>query len=282
MQYCVYSGNYHCLFQQYGIDALIGPIKPLSSSDHQRHYPIQQSLNSVSYTHLDVYKRQDHKLPYEPEAAAARVEAHAYDFVSRTRQRMASQQERMGPAPLIVSPYDAELFGHWWFEGPQWLETVVRRMADEPEIAALTTPSAYLSSNPSLQAATPSASSWGDGGYNAFWLNPGNDWIYPQLHEAARRMSDMARKHAAAKPGSLIFRALQQAGRSLLLAQASDWAFIMKTQTAKEYATRSTRDHLARFFFLEECIISTIDERRLHALEIMDQIFPDIDPAVFR
>lgn len=272
-----YPGDYYYrdFYRDIGFDLDFDYIKPYILDGHTRIL--------TGFKYFRITGKTDHKLPYEPETAAARVAAHANDFVSRTRQRMVVQQDRRGPAPLIVSPYDAELFGHWWFEGPQWLEAVVRCMAVEPEVAALTTPSAYLSSNSSLQAAAPSASSWGDGGYNAFWLNPGNDWIYPQLHEAARRMSDMARKHAAAKPGSLIFRALQQAGRSLLLAQASDWAFIMKTQTAKEYATRSTRDHLARFFFLEECIISsTIDMRRLHALELMDQIFPDIDPAVFR
>lgn len=224
----------------------------------------------------------DSKLPYDAKAAAARVAAHAEDFVQRSRRNVSEQGRRGSPAPLIVSPYDAELFGHWWFEGVQWLEAVVRRMATQPETVALTTPSAYLARHPSLQAATPSASSWGDGGYNAFWLNPDNDWIYPLLHDAAQRMTALGQQHANAAPGSLVHRALQQAGRSLLLAQASDWAFILKTQTAKDYAMRRTRDHLARFNYLEECVrTATIDERRLQALEVMDQIFPDLDPGVF-
>lgn len=271
-----YPGDfyYRDFYRDIGFDLDFDYIKPYILDGHTRIL--------TGFKYFRITGKTDHKLPYEPEKAAERVAAHADDFVSRTRQHIASHAERRGPAPLIVSPYDAELFGHWWFEGPQWLEAVVHRMEENSEIATLTTPSAYLSANHSLQAVTPSASSWGDGGYNAFWLNPGNDWIYPQLHEAARRMSEMARKHATAEPGSLIFRALQQAGRSLLLAQASDWAFIMKTETAKEYAMRSTRDHLARFFYLEECVSGTIDERRLHALELMDHIFPDIDPAVFR
>lgn len=222
------------------------------------------------------------KLPYDPAAAAQRVTVHADDFVARSRRQVAALGERPSPAPLIVSPYDAELFGHWWFEGPQWLEAVIRRMADEPDGVALTTPSAYLARHPSLQSATPSASSWGDGGYNAFWLNPGNDWIYPHLHDAARRMNVLTRRHGDAVPGSLPYRALQQAGRSLLLAQASDWAFIMKSDTAKDYALRRTRDHIARFNYLEQCVLDgAIDERRLQALEVMDQLFPDLEPAVY-
>ena len=155
-------------------------------------------------------------------------------------------------------------------------------MAGQPEAVALTTPSAYLKRHPTLQSATPSASSWGDGGYNAFWLNPGNDSIYPHLHDAARRMNALARQHGDAAPGSPVYRALQQAGRSLLLAQASDWAFIMKSDTAKDYALRRTRDHLARFNYLEQSVRDgSIDERRLQALEVMDQVFPGLQPGVY-
>ncbi len=82
-------------------------------------------------------------------------------------------------------------------------------------------------------------------------------------------MSLLTRQHADAAPGSLPYRALQQAGRSLLLAQASDWAFIMKSETAKDYALRRTRDHIARFNYLEQCVLGgAIDERRLQALEV--------------
>jgi len=224
----------------------------------------------------------EQKLPYQPEAAAGRVAAHAADFVERGRRAVAAQGGRRSPAPLRVSPYDAELFGHWWFEGPQWLEAVIRELTAHPEPLALTTPSAYLAGHPSLQSATPSASSWGEGGYNAFWLNPGNDWIYPLLHDAARRMTAIAQQHEDAVPGSLTYRAMQQAARSLLLAQASDWAFIMKSDTAKEYALRRTQDHIARFNYLEHCVQEgAIDERRLQALEVMDQVFPGIAPAVY-
>ena len=225
----------------------------------------------------------EHKLPYDPARAMGRVAAHATDFVMRSHRSVNTQRGRSSPTPLIVSPYDAELFGHWWFEGPQWLEAVIRGLGAEPEAVTLTTPSRYLTQHSTLQSATPSASSWGDGGYNAFWLNPGNDWIYPHLHEAARRMHAVTQQHGDAAPGSLPYRALQQAARSLLLAQASDWAFIMKSGTAKEYALRRTRDHLARFNYLEQCVIDgAVDERRLQALEVMDQLFPTIEPAVYR
>ena len=271
-----YPGDYHYrdFYRDIGFDLDFEYVKPFILDGRTRIH--------TGFKYYRVTGPGDNKLPYDPAAAAQSVLVHADDFVTRSRSAIADQGERSNPAPLIVSPYDAELFGHWWFEGPQWLEAVIRRMAEQPEQVALTTPSAYLAHNGRLQAATPSASSWGDGGYNAFWLNPGNDWIYPLLYDAARRMNALARQYADAAPGSLIYRALQQAGRSLLLAQSSDWAFIMKAGTAREYALRRTRDHLARFDYLEECVrTGVIDERRLQALEVMDQIFPGLDPAVF-
>jgi 1,4-alpha-glucan branching enzyme len=83
-------------------------------------------------------------------------------------------------------------------------------------------------------------------------------------------------------PDALAYRALQQAGRSLLLAQASDWAFFMKTGTAQEYSYNTTRDHLARFNYLENALLdNSVDPRRLQALEVMDPIFPNLVPEYF-
>jgi len=271
-----YPGDVHYrdFYRDVGFDLDLDYIKPFILDGRTR-----------IHTGLKYYRITgpgEQKVPYDPALAAGRVAAHAEDFVARSRRASAAQGGRSSPAPLIVSPYDAELFGHWWFEGLQWLEAVIQRMAAEPDALALTTPSAYLARHASLQAATPSESSWGDGGYNGFWLNPGNDWIYPHLHDAAQRMNALAQQHGDAPPGSLSYRALQQAARSLLLAQSSDWAFIMKSDTAKEYAFRRTRDHLARFNYLEQCVQDgAIDERRLQALEVMDQLFPDLQPAVY-
>jgi 1,4-alpha-glucan branching enzyme len=133
-----------------------------------------------------------------------------------------------------------------------------------------------------MQCAQPSASSWGDKGYSEFWLNPGNDWIYRHLHDAAGRMHALARSHLHARPGSPEHRSLNQAARALLLAQASDWPFIMRTGTAVDYAYGRIRDHLARFHVLADGIeAGHIDERLLAALERLDALFPDIDYRMY-
>jgi 1,4-alpha-glucan branching enzyme len=140
--------------------------------------------------------------------------------------------------------------------------------------------SEYLNEYPVHQVVTPSASSWGDGGYNGVWLNPRNDWIYPHLHAAEERMVAMARRHPAAT-GDLR-RALNQMARELLLAQSSDWAFIMTTGTTVPYAVRRTRDHINRFTGLYEQVAgSNLSGTTLHDLEWRDTIFQEIDYRVY-
>ena len=161
--------------------------------------------------------------------------------------------------PIVVVPFDAELFGHWWFEGPGFLEQFIRQAAIERDFR-LSTPSEYLAANPTQQIIEPATSTWGENGYFEVWLNPSNAWIYPQLHIAAQRMSDAARRYASSAvvghpvrlPGEnppdeapalqLADRLLKQLARELLLAQSSDWAFLMKT-TGNSSGIRNQAHH---------------------------------------
>jgi 1,4-alpha-glucan branching enzyme len=126
----------------------------------------------------------------------------------------------------------------------------------------------------------PAPSSWGYKGYYEQWLNGTNDWIYPHLHVAERRMSELV--HRFGDADGVLLRAIKQAGRELLLAQASDWAFLMTTGTAYEYAVRRTHSHISRFTKLyEEIVGDKIDEVALADMERRDAIFQEIDPRVF-
>jgi len=151
--------------------------------------------------------------------------------------------------PIVVSPYDAELFGHWWFEGPQFLNNLIRKFASDQETIKLITPSEYLAE---YQMTIPSSSSWGFRGYHEVWLEGSNDWIYRHLHKASERMTELAVKFPNAQ-GDLL-RALNQAARELLLAQSSDWAFIIKTGTMVDYAMKRTKQHIHNFNGLYEDI----------------------------
>ncbi len=124
-------------------------------------------------------------------------------------------------------------------------------------------------------------SSWGYKGYNEVWLNGTNDYVYRHLLKATERMIYLAERFYNAK--GLVQKALNQAAREVLLSQHSDWTFIMKTGTAKEYAEKRFEEHINRFNRLYQSIISdTISEKWLTELEDKDRIFQDIDYRVYR
>jgi 1,4-alpha-glucan branching enzyme len=233
---------------------------------------------------------------YDRPAAENKAAQHAVQFVEQCNE----QTREIGEVdfdPIIVAPFDAELFGHWWFEGPIFLEQFIRHIANEPSFR-LTTPSEYLAAHPTQQIVEPAASTWGENGHLAVWLDQSNAWIYPQLQSATDRMTQLAQQHtntalwqprmlsglpakgmAGEAPAlRMTDRVLKQLARELLLAQSSDWAFLMKTGTAREYATQRTIDHLARFNRLhDQFVANNLDEEFLRDCEWRDNIFPNVN-----
>lgn len=222
----------------------------------------------------------DKKLPYNVDLATETANIHAKDFLVKRQKQITNLYNSMGRSPIILSPYDAELYGHWWFEGPKFLNFFIRHAAKQ-NILKLTTPSEYLYDNPVNQLAEPSPSSWGAQGYNSYWLNPNNDFIYSHLHDIAEKMVKCAYLYQAPYP--LEKRALNQMARELLLAQSSDWAFILQTGTMPDYAAKRTTTHIHRFNKLHDMVRrAEIDGEWLSKIEYVDNIFPEIDYTVYK
>jgi 1,4-alpha-glucan branching enzyme len=221
------------------------------------------------------------KQPYVRAWALEKAALHAGNFLQNRQQQVQHLAATMGRPPIVVSPYDAELFGHWWFEGPDFLNYLFRKMHHDQDVVKPITPPEFLDRHPECEMAQPPMCTWGAKGYAEVWLNPGNDWIYPHLEMAAERMVDLARRYE--HPNDLEWRALNQAARELLLAQSSDWAFIMKTNTTVEYAKKRTRDHIARFTYLHRVLTQGgLEEPILREFEERDNIFSEIDYRVYR
>lgn len=215
---------------------------------------------------------------YQPRQALDKARLHAHDFVEKCQHQVEHLNTHMDRPPIIIAPYDAELFGHWWFEGPHWLEQVLRLTGKNSQFIESVSCDEYLAKYPTSQIAIPSASTWGDQGYFHYWINETNDWIYPHLQDASRKIERLAADYTHVQAGSLEERALNQAARSLLLAQSSDWPFIMKSGTTVEYARKRITDQLARFNYLQDTVLNNeIDEYYLTGLEQMDNIFPHIN-----
>ena len=243
-------------------------------------HPNGQRINTGIKYYRITGKTHD-KQPYEPYWAHSKTAIHAGNFLFNREKQVEFLAEMFDRKPIVVSPYDAELFGHWWFEGPQFLNNLIRKFASDQETIKLITPSEYLAEYPVNQMTIPSSSSWGFRGYHEVWLEGSNDWIYRHLHKASERMTELAVKFPNAQ-GDLL-RALNQAARELLLAQSSDWAFIIKTGTMVDYAMKRTKQHIHNFNGLYEDITwNKINPEWVGELEWKNNIFPDIDYKHFQ
>lgn len=224
--------------------------------------------------------KTDHKEPYHPGWARDRAAEHAGNFMFNREKQCEFLFNRLRRKPVVVAPYDAELFGHWWYEGPAFLDFLIRKITFDSPVIQLAAAPDYLAENPEIQPSEPSYSSWGYKGYSEYWLEGSNDWIYRHLHQASEKMTALAQKFE--HPSALERRALNQAAREVMLAESSDWAFIMKTGTMVPYAVQRTRDHLLRFFRLHhELMEGRVSVDWLEWLESQDHLFPDVNYRIY-
>lgn len=272
-----YPGDfeYREFYRDIGYDAPYDIVKPYLHSDGVRRN-IGLKYHRITGVRVDLAEKE----PYRPAIARERVAEHAGNFMFNRQHQCRHLRGLLGRPPIIVAPYDAELFGHWWYEGPEFIEFLCRKIHWDQDDVEMVTAGEYLEQSTDYQVVEPAASSWGDKGYNEVWLNANNDWIYRHLHLAEEQMITLAGGHPYAD--GILLRALNQSARELLLAQSSDWAFIMTTGTTAPYAVRRTREHIHRFTQLWEQITSgRINDVFLSDLEHKDSIFQEIDYSVY-
>lgn len=222
-----------------------------------------------------------YKQPYEPYHAGQRVRSHADHFVTLLEGQLRAYSEaHEGKAGFIASSYDTELFGHWWFEGVQWLKEVLLRLAQHPSIE-LTTASQWIEQNPPDKVVDLPESSWGHAGTHVTWTNPETNWMWEAVHKVERRMEDLVERYPDATGGVQL--ALNQAARELVLLEASDWEFLYTTGQAREYAGERFADHTNRFNDLADAVESGGEQAEVlaHQYGERDNLFPDIDYRLF-
>lgn len=263
--------NYREFFRDLGYDAEYSYIKPYLHSDGERRNV------GLKYHKITGNVDLGEKHFYDPYWAKEKAAEHAGNFMFNRQLQVRYLKDKTMNPPIIVSPYDAELFGHWWYEGPQFLEFLIRKTHFDQSEIKLMAPVDYIDQFPIRQLQNPNPSTWGSEGHNLVWLNGGNCWMYRHQHWAEKKLQTLTEKHRNPSP---VFRtALKQLQRELLLLQSSDWAFILTTGSTVSYATRRFREHLERFNRLAQQIeTDSIDQGYLNHLENIDCIFPTIDP----
>ncbi|MBX3288913.1 MAG: DUF1957 domain-containing protein [Acidobacteria bacterium] len=288
-----YPGNdlYREFYRDIGWDAPYEMLRPhLHEDGNRRHLGLK--YHRITGKNVP----QQAKQPYIPAIARDKAAENASHFIGeRIKQAYTLRDTFEGHPPLVVSPYDAELFGHWWFEGPQFIDFFFKKLHfDQDEIAAVT-PGDFLDSNIPIQIQQPTSSSWGENGYYKVWLNEGNSWMYPYQHDAERKMTEYANRFANKENDATVSRLLDQMARELLLAQSSDWAFQIYQGTTVEYSSRRFRSHIQRFGLLAEMLetLAPANENQkpadltseqlelLAEIELRDNIFAEIDFSIY-
>ncbi len=220
------------------------------------------------------------KVVYNPAKASAKVALHAGNFLYQVKSLGDLVEGSLKNDPVYTVSFDAELFGHWWYEGIQWLEQVIRKVALEDGMR-LTTPSEIVALNEDVDTLRPAYSTWGDGGYSQVWVDSSsNAKFYRHVFKALEHMTELADRFAGQK--SLKQRFLTQAARETLLAMASDWTFIIHNHTSEEYAKKRLEGHLQNVNLVYENMCrNAVNTEWLVNAEKRDNLFSWLDYNIF-
>ena len=219
---------------------------------------------------------------YNPQAATERVTEQTKVFLENLIARLEEASKHMKEIPVSINAHNAAALGQFWYEGPQFLETLFR-MAAEHKALKFVCPCDYIFKQnlSSIQVVTPEVSSAGENGYAETWLDVSNDWIYRHLLRAMERMTELAERFP--DDSGLKERALNQAAREILLAQSSDWPALLYSQDSTEYARIQAENSLRNFTTIYEALGSNyISTEWLTTLERKHNLFPNINYRVFR
>jgi 1,4-alpha-glucan branching enzyme len=221
----------------------------------------------------------DDKVPYVPEEARATARRHAEHFIGLVHETV-----RQPGVSVVAAPYDAELYGHWWFEGPTWLREVLSLAHGHPDIE-LMTPMEFLDGHTPVDVVQLPEGSWGLGGAHAVWFNSDTRWTWLRIYDAEMKMKELVRDaRTRSDPG--MQKLLEQIARELLLLESSDWQFNITTWSARDYAERRLEEHYDAFQelhriacdYLKTGVLSRKDADTLRGLEDKDNPFEIVKP----
>jgi len=227
------------------------------------------------------------KEPYYPQDVPGRIYEHAQHFCDQVKGRLWDHHRRTGRHGVVTASFDAELFGHWWFEGPQFLRDVILSLNADADVD-LCTPAEYLERHPPDKAAALPEGSWGDGGDHRVWVNERVNWIWDVEYRCEALFGKLT-YHLPWRERSDLRDILERAGRELLLLQASDWPFVIARDQAVDYGIKRFVQHVGRFECLAEMAerlrdhpghldrLSEVERFELQDAEVHDVVFPHID-----
>jgi 1,4-alpha-glucan branching enzyme len=250
---------------------------------HKKHFPGGHRYWRVTSAGADLADKQE----YRPEAVDEIVNNQSSHFVSLLETEINGFYAAAGREGMVTAPFDTELFGHWWFEGPRWLSAVLKKGAASESLAPSTC-GRFLKENPPVVEVGLPEGSWGEGGFHYIWLNDWTKWTWRHIYDAEAKMCETALS-LRDKPSEKGRRVACQLGRELLLLESSDWQFLISTWSARDYAEARVVRHAENFSRLhrmfgalqEEAEVPDADWRFLELCEDNDRIFADLEPTIW-
>jgi 1,4-alpha-glucan branching enzyme len=249
---------------------------------HKKRFPGGHRYWAVTSSKADLAD----KLEYNRNTAVSRIPenaAHYADVISGLLAEYNKNSERTG---ILMAPYDAELFGHWWFEGPMFLKEVIRKVTTSPDIETTFLGEHYDRVQPTEIISIPEGS-WGEGGHHYIWLNEENEWTWKHIYESEHKMTELAQYYLENKDSMAadLVDIMKQAARELMLMSASDWQFLISTWSARDYAELRLSEHYSDFKRLAEMAdrlikgeeLSTGDWEFFGDCSRRDSLFPEIE-----
>ena len=223
------------------------------------------------------------KMLYDPVLAFNKVNENSDHYTTLIYHLLNDYKKANGKEGLVMVSFDTELYGHWWFEGIEFIKQVIKKFNQYlPEVERMTA-GEYVTKYPPKEAIQIPESSWGQGGHFYVWQNHLTEWMWPIIHSCEKRMCAIVDAHAEIPEDKLLHRALNQLARENLLLQSSDWPFLITTWQAKDYATDRFNEHVDRFSLIADMIESgNIDDAKLKEIESIDNCFPVIDYRVYQ
>ncbi len=246
---------------------------------HKKRFPGGHRYWKVTSAKTDLAD----KAIYEPGRIPGRLDENAAHFAGLISRALLDHNKATEESGILIAPFDSELFGHWWFEGPIFLQKVIEIISASEEIGLCTAGEYFDLNKPSRVISLPEGS-WGEGGYHYIWLNEWTGWTWKHVYEDEIRMKQLASEYN--ESSGVKKRIIAQAARELMLLSASDWQFLISTWAARDYAETRIAAHHEAFGKLAEMAdradsLSDGEFSYLSDLERRDDLFPDIDPAWF-
>jgi 1,4-alpha-glucan branching enzyme len=246
---------------------------------HRRHG--DRGLRYHRITNVSV--EQSKKQPYVAEDAFLKVNQDARHFCEIVREALREHHRLTGRTGVVVAPFDAELFGHWWHEGVNFLRDVIYFFSRDKTVTLSTSEQVLAQRTPDTVVRMPEGS-WGRNGDHSVWLNDHSRWIWEIEYRAEARMLGLLRV-LPWRENEAVRAMMQRAGRQLLLLQASDWPFVIHSRGAVDYGTQRFAGHATRFdrmTAIAESVaaghpVDALQQVQIDEADAHDDIFKEID-----